>query len=54
MRGGAPGEKVLVGVVLDAAATRAEFKATLEGLVAAVGLKPEECEAALWLLDGVE
>jgi hypothetical protein len=48
------GEKVLVGVVLDAAASQAGFKATLEGLVAAAGLKPEEREAALWLLDGVE
>jgi hypothetical protein len=48
------GEKVLIGAVLNAAATQADFKATLEGLVAAAGLKPAEREAALWLLDGVE
>ncbi len=48
------GEKVLVGVVLDAAASQSGFKATMEGLVAAAGLKPAERDVALWLLDSVE
>jgi hypothetical protein len=48
------GEKVLVGVVLDAAASRIDLKGTLEGLVADAALKPKEREAALWLLGSNE
>jgi hypothetical protein len=48
------GEKVLVGVVLDAAASRIDLKGTLEGLVADAALKPKEREAALWLLRSSE
>ena len=48
------GEKVLVGIVLDAAVSQAEFKAVLDRLVAAADLKPKERDAALWLLGSIE
>jgi hypothetical protein len=48
------GGKVLVGVVLDAAASQTQMKTVLEGLVAKAELKPKEREAALWLLGSVE
>jgi hypothetical protein len=44
------GEKVLVGVVLNAAAAQNDFKATLVGLVASADLKSNAREAVLWLL----
>jgi hypothetical protein len=48
------GEKVLVRIVLNAAAAQSEFKATLDGLVAMAELKPDERDAARWLLAGME
>ncbi len=44
------GEKVLVGVVLDTAASQIEIKTVLEGLITKAELKPKEREVALWLL----
>ena len=44
------GEKVLVGVVLNAAASRTDLKSTLEGLIADAQLNPKQRDAALWLL----
>jgi hypothetical protein len=44
------GEKVLVGVVLNAAASQLELKNMLEGLIARAELNPKERDAALWLL----
>jgi hypothetical protein len=48
------GEKVLVGVVLAAAASRIDLKGMLAGLVANAELKPKEREAALWVLSSIE
>jgi hypothetical protein len=48
------GEKLLVGIVLNAAAAQPELKAVLEGLVAAAELKPKEREAVTWLLGSLE
>jgi flagellar biosynthesis chaperone FliJ len=44
------GEKVLVGVVLNAAACRTDFKNRLEGLIAKADLNPKQRDAALWVL----
>jgi hypothetical protein len=44
------GDKVLVGIVLDAAASPPEFKRTLEGLLGKAELNPKHREAAVWLL----
>jgi hypothetical protein len=44
------GEKVLVGVVLNAAASQVDFKDMLEGLIARAELNPKERDAALWLV----
>jgi flagellar biosynthesis chaperone FliJ len=44
------GEKVLVGVVLNAAACRTDFKKMLEGLIAKADLNPKQRDAALWVL----
>jgi hypothetical protein len=44
------GEKVLVGVVLNAAASQINLKGLLEGLIADADLNPKERDAALWLL----
>jgi hypothetical protein len=48
------GEKVLVGVVLNAAMAQNDFKAALEGLVAGADLRSNEREAVLWLLGTLE
>src|SRR5215470_12951676 len=48
------GEKVLVGVVLDAAASRIDLKSMLEGLIADAELNPKQRDAALWLLGSLE
>jgi hypothetical protein len=44
------GEKVLVGVIVNAAASQVELKDMLEGLIAKAELNPKEREAAVWLL----
>jgi hypothetical protein len=44
------GEKVLVGVVLNAAASQTDLKGMLEGLIANADLNPKQRVAALWLL----
>ena len=44
------GEKVLVGVVLNAAASQINLKGMLEGLITNAELNPKERDAALWLL----
>jgi len=44
------GEKVLVGVVLEAAASDNGLKGLLEGLIASADLNPKQRDAALWLL----
>ena len=41
------GEKVLVGVVLNAAASRTDLKSTLEGLIADAQLNPKQRSAPL-------
>ena len=48
------GEKLLVGVVLNAATSQAEFKAVLERVVAEAELKPKEREVVGWLLASLE
>jgi hypothetical protein len=48
------GEKVLVGVVLNAATSRIELKSMLEGLIADAELNPKQRDAALWLLGSLE
>jgi hypothetical protein len=48
------GEKVLVGVVLEAAASRTDLKDTLEDLIANADLNPKERNAALWLVASLE
>ena len=44
------GEKVLVGVVLAAAASDNDLKGMLEGLIANADLNPKQRDAALWVL----
>jgi hypothetical protein len=44
------GEKVLIGVILNAAASQAELKGMLEGLIAKAELNAKERNAALWVL----
>jgi hypothetical protein len=48
------GEKVLVGVMLNAATSRVELKTMLEGLVANAELNPKQRDAALWVLGSLE
>jgi hypothetical protein len=48
------GEKVLVGIVLNAAASQIELKNVLEGLIANADLNPKERNAALWVLDSLQ
>jgi hypothetical protein len=48
------GEKVLVAVVLNAAACRFDLKRQLEGLIADAELNPKQRDAALWLLGSLE
>jgi hypothetical protein len=48
------GEKVLVGIMLNAATARIDVKGMLESVVANAELKPKEREAALWVLGSVE
>src|SRR5215468_9500530 len=48
------GEKVLVGVVLNAATSRIDLKSLLEGLIADAELNPKQRDAALWLLGSLE
>jgi hypothetical protein len=48
------GEKVLVGIVLDAAVSHPEVRAVIDGLAARAELKPKDREAVMWLLDTLE
>jgi flagellar biosynthesis chaperone FliJ len=48
------GEKVLVGVVRNAAAHHPDLKSMLEGLIAKADLNPKQRDAALWLLGSLE
>jgi hypothetical protein len=48
------GEKVLVGVVLNAAVSQTDLKSMLEGLIADAELNPKQRDAALWLLGSLE
>jgi len=48
------GEKVLVGIVLNAAASQIELKNVLEGLIANAELNPKERNAALWVLNSLQ
>jgi hypothetical protein len=48
------GEKVLVAVVLNAAASHFDLKRQLEGLIADAELNPKERNAALWVLNSLE
>jgi hypothetical protein len=45
------GEKVLVGIVLNAAASHADLKSMLAGLIGDADLNPKQREAALWVLN---
>lgn len=47
------GEKVLVGIVLNAAVCRTDFKDMLEGLIAKADINPKQRDAALWVLDSL-
>jgi hypothetical protein len=44
------GEKVLVGLVLNAAASQSDLKSMLGGLIAKAELNPKQRDAALWVL----
>ena len=48
------GEKVLVSVVLNAAASEVSYKAMLEDLLAKAELRSKDKEAALWLIGTLE
>jgi len=48
------GEKVLIGIVLNAAASRTELKSMLENLAAGADLNPKQRDAVLWLLGSLE
>ena len=44
------GEKVLVGIVLNAAASHTDLQSMLAGLIGDADLNPKQREAALWVL----